>query len=81
MDLPWPLPLEDGPNLARLPAPGRTGITETGVDESEEALEAAAPLQLGMQHLQLLVGLVWRAVLMWGGLIALVAVTAWVSGG
>ncbi len=80
VDLPWPLPLEDGRSMARLPAPGRTGITETGVDETEDTLEAAAPLQLGMQHLQLLVGLVWRAVLMWGGLIALVAVTAWVSG-
>lgn len=92
VDLPWPLALDNQQDLARLPAPaGRGpaeaadaagGVSETGVEayaEPEVAQAAPATITVGMQHLQLLVGLVWRAILMWGGLIALVGFTSWIS--
>ena len=91
MDLPWPLALDNQQDLARLPAPaGRErdaavaedGVSETGVEAygAPQVTQAApAAITVGMQHLQLLVGLVWRAILMWGGLIALVGFTSWVS--
>ena len=69
---------------------GSTGLGDgTRVAKDDARVEAygtpkvtqAAPaaITVGMQHLQLLVGLVWRAILMWGGLIALVGFTSWIS--
>lgn len=83
VDLPWPLAPEGQGQLARLPAPAvGTAASDFGADiwdapEPQPPARAATPL--GMQHLQLLVGLVWRAILMWGGVIALVGFTSWVS--
>ena len=93
VDLPWPLALDNQQDLARLPAPAgppraaeaaaeEGAVSETGVEAygTPKVTQAApAAITVGMQHLQLLVGLVWRAILMWGGLIALVGFTSWVS--
>lgn len=77
---------------ADFPGPAEAPVDVSYVDLADDpasfagpAADAAAlaagvqPPLLTLQHLQLLVGMVWRSVLVWGGLIALVAVTHWVS--
>lgn len=88
VDLPWPLPDSVAEQKAvaggAFATPGAIA-DPTLFEEQHDSAGAAAEAERGsapvlqMRHVQLLAGLVWRAVVVWGGLIALVAVTHWVS--
>ena len=53
--------------------------SHAGIDDDPTLFDPPPTLSPHAQHLPALMRLVWRAVLLWGGLIALVTITNWVS--
>ena len=56
-----------------------SSTANAGADDDPTLFDPPPTISQHAQHLPALIWLVWRAVLLWGGLIALVTITNWVS--